>query len=596
MVNGRALPALGQAVSRIRSLIYASNEGKYLPRIVQNGLRRPEFVKLSPQEFIARSVALQKHQEQQVHQESAQVPYVAFVRALYPVKNRLTRLETGSVFHTQINHNTLFKSYCELPGVACIKHTDLEEFMSNMLYRRDFVKPAQLSLSSIDHLKPLAILRAYESGIELRKKHLSMCWKVFEDLKKAGIPLSLHEQNNLIFMNFYVDRKDIRDKVEIALDSIHKNHPDYQHFHALVKEQTTKFNMHTYKQLREQFEELLIDSFNILLFTALRHELLVAVEDLQSLISLLKIIPNGKTFRILLDHHGMHGDVEGFVSVLEQISAIDIDIKLVNSIVNGVVGLGHPEMAEMIIQSLMDREADELESNELFLKLLTFQDQLEYARRMLAYESMEQKELMKLHATEDTILPLLRFYCSNGNSTSFETINRLLFYMETVFALPITTRVFSFIFETFTTSNYALEDLIQVTGKLLSLHDSYYAMSDDIRLKDKVGRIEMPKNLVDMITDVMIPAPSDVPSNQGTFIKLLDTLVRLIYDAFIARVEDVELKEKIFQQKETLFERLQDIEQSSPNGEGPSPRNLYLRDELVYIKKGFIIELLDICT
>lgn len=586
-------PALEAAVSRIREFVLLSQKGTYLPRIVPK-----EFPHRPDAETLERKDKISRFQNTADYQRVAPSQYTEFLKVLYPMRNRMGRLEPGTYSKTKINHALLYKHYCFLPepGVMHMDPDDFEVFMASLISRRNFVKPGALSLSRANYCSPIEILVGYEKTVEARANHLGMCSKIVGDLTEAGLSVTPSERNQLMFMTFFKDKPEFMEMVQNALAKMDKSDAKYQHFDQLVNHRGTAMDMKIYMKLREQIGELKIGSLNILLQTGIRHGVQAMVAHLKTYLNRGDITPNRRTYQILVEENAMRGDVEGVVKAMEHIPpGTALDIRLLNSIISGLVQMGHPDLAESLIAPFMDVPELGLKSDEIFMKLLTSEDRAEYSRRMAYFDESEEKVPLKLHPTEETFLPLLKYYCTAKNTT-FDHINKILFCMENTYGLPVTTRIFLLLFDSFVDSDYSIEDLRYITGKLISLHDAYYDVSD-IRLRDKMERVQMPTELVSLLNDVMSTSPpQEIPSDKGTFTKLLDELVLRIYDAYISVIKDPRLVREIEHQRRVYVKSLgkaRHLARLGPLSDGPTAHHLYKRDEFVYLKKAFVIDLLD---
>lgn len=97
-----------------------------------------------------------------------------------------------------------------------------------------------------------------------------------------------------------------------------------------------------------------------------------------------------------------------------------------------------------------------------------------------------------------------------------------------------------------------------------------------------------------------------LPNERGNFIKLSDDLIERLYNAFIATIkrkmstesaieQGKKLLRTIREQKANLDHQLLSTRRADPNySYTSSKQDVYYSDEVTYIKKGFLIDLIDI--
>ncbi|PVH20943.1 hypothetical protein CXQ85_004459 [Candidozyma haemuli] len=532
--------------------------------------------------------------------------YVAFLQTLYPYKQSLARLEAPESPRALVNHSALYRQYMELPspGVGHMEPEDFECFMREILKRRDFVKPSFVASSGSGYYSPSSILRGYKEQMEQREAHVKMCWKVIGDLKEAGIPISVEEQNQLIYLGFFRDRKDVLDEVEAAQRK--KSYLDTAIGESAGEKKggdlsPKLFTWEAYKSLKESLPQPIpLSSINVLLLTAFRNENKQAVEDVKELLNLDKkhsgkIDPDRETFQRLIYGYADYGDTDTaleYSALLADQFPEFLDVENLNCIVYALVKAGAPESAEKVVQAVVSVLDRPLEAEEGYIKRLTPEDKKLYA---LAVEEAVQKGTHKIFPTEITFLPLLDYYSSSG--TDFSTIRSLLQVMEHKCHLPLSTRVFLKVFESFQHGTHTLEDAKDTIAMVIGLHDAYHEISTDLRLKDKLDRLHMHPEVESLLHQTITPDSGSLPLEQGAFLKLSDRLVSAIYDAVISviRKSEPESALKIGDHRAELFEALavSKANASKASVDGPSTAELYQRDELNYIKKGYLIDLMD---
>lgn len=550
-----------------------------------------------------------KERLRQSHKENIQSAnpsaYASFINALYPTRRLLSRLEAPKSKKALVNHTTLLKQYAELPspGVAHMEPADFEAFMKELLRRRDFVKPGLLASLVQKYYLPLLMLRSYRNQLEQRDAHVKMCWKVIEDVKKAGIPLLVEEQDKLIYYSFFRDRKDILQEIQQAhSQALAKLEPEAARKYAKFRVNPPSLNWAVFKRLREQLPaKLPLSTVNVLLFSALRNNSFDVVNALKSMINLNgehleRIEPDSETFLTLIYGYTDHGDLNAafeYASFLVNYWPQHVDIKTVNAIIAALVKSGNATDAAKIVRAVVSGIQRPLDRHESYLKRLTPQDDEMYAAALMV---SSKNGIHKVYPTENTFLPLLDHYCSK--KIPYPKVSKLLGTMENVCHLPLTTRVFVKIFESFKSDNYSFKNAQDLLAKVISLHDAYNSTSSDLRLKDKIGRLHMHPEVESWLQLAVLSEKANLPVEQGAFLKLLDRLVLAIYDAFVEVAENHDIKGQIASHKNTLFDQLLTLRALAPQGimEGPPTAELYRRDESNYIKKGHLIDLLDMVT
>lgn len=591
---------LGKSLSRISERIIEAGSGNYISRVIKPATIQDSVTET---ECKARQLRLQQFRNQNPQEVDA-ICYSRFVGALYPITDNLGRFPNDEVTSAPVNHTELFNAYCFLPqpGVAYIKPQDFEKFMSQMLTRRDFVRPNALSPTSKFYYLSEQIILSFYMAQKVRKSHLSNFWRVAQDMNIAKVPVTRKEQRQLLFMTLYKDRQDILDMVDEAFQTLSKALEHYSRLEEMYRTATeTQYSPETLAQFRHAFkDDLDIDTLNVFLLIALRHKDKATVSELLKQMKSLE--PNRNTFQVLLENYAFNGNIERFSSVLEVICTDHphlIDIKLVNTLLRSLIRLNIVGSAETIV-SLFNRDKSILLARqESFLKQMTIDDRETYNRYWMAYEQSKDKPLMSLYPTEDTFLPLLSLYCTSNMSVSFDTILNLLFQAEQVWGIPITSRTYKLLFHSFTRQDSTIEDLKFITGKLVASHDIMYEDKDSW-LQNQMLDVDLPQNVMDALNLAMDNKYLPVfRSNKGQFIKLSDELVLGIYKAFDHVLGgEPELQRKAASAHELYRSQLM-IARDDYNRSvlpGPTLLDLNTRDEFMYIKKGFIIDLLDIVS
>lgn len=472
--------------------------------------------------------------------------------------------------------------------------------MSVMLDRRDFVRPNSLSPTSKYYYLNEQMIQAFVSAQRSRKAHLASFWKVARDMNEANVPVTRHEQRQLLYMTLYKERPDILAMVTDAYESLNKSLENYLTYADMYKSAiSSEYSPSTLALFRDLFkDDWDIDTLNMFLFTAFRHGDDATFK--RFLHELKKLKPNKKTFLVILEKYASSGDVFLFSSWL-QILATEyphlVEIKLFNTIVKCLTLMDFVDQAQNLVSVFSPNKLHRLEPHELFLKQLTIDDREIYNNYWRAYEESRSVENISLYPTEETFLPLLSAYC-NDLKVDFDTILGLLYQAELVWGIPITTRMYKLLFHSFRGSRHTVVELKFVTGKLVASHDVSYG-NNEAWIKSQLLNIELPSNVMGVLSLVIGEDYVDTTPSQGCFIKLSDELVHAVYMAFDNCLQNMPTEQALAAKayKEYLA-RLAEARQEYRRSMEPDATLLDLnaRDEFMYIKKGLIIDLLDIIT
>lgn len=600
MNNPETYSRLVASVTRILKFIEQNKNSPTLLHLVNDKdaiLVRPTATLL---EMRHRQKSLQEFQKLPRYQKIFPQLYNNLVKSLYPATNGLSRLLPSVFIKNEVNHSSLYKCYSELPspGAGHLQGKDLEEFMKQIFHNRVFAKPNVLSTGTFDLYHDKFLLRQYSNAIEYRRDHLRKLWHITKDMDDANIPLTDYERRQMIFMTFYKDRPDIVLRIEsIASQTINRVQKSDPIQKSDLRLQTPKFDWTTYIDLvkLDPDARLNVALQNTLLFCALRHGNWRVEQDI-----LKHMHPetfSRSTYKILLDNHAMHRRLESFEVHLNALTSLHlhlVDINLLNIIIRSLSNFGYTELCEMLIAPFLEESGD-LSSHDSFLKLVTFQDKLKYSAYIDAYDQKKATEPMRICATEKSFLPLLSNYLQAGKD--FYHVAKLLYCIEVVWQLPLSSHAFTLLFHSFTVRQGNPKHLQLITQKLIELHDRYYAKGDSW-IRERINETSIPPSASKLLLDILDDSEQKYVGTQGgVYLKLSNGLVRLVFKAYRTTFKSDSAKmQKIDRIEADLQRRLLDAKNHAPLcvGGALKPADLNLREEQTYLKKSSLLELLDL--
>ncbi|CUM67114.1 uncharacterized protein PRCAT00004803001 [Priceomyces carsonii] len=591
---------------------------------------------------------VQKLREKILKEREAAPPdnlYHNFLKALYPLRSKSALqlraahknydLFENDVKYSLVNHKLLYKRYCELqnPYHFNIKPDHLEDFLERFLKKRDFVKPSALSLMS--KMAPKTTVTSFNQMLNIRSDYVKMCSKIFEDMRRFGLPLTPTEQRKLIFFSFFKDRNEIVKKTKLAMEQL--SDADGNHIKLLGY---SRFNFEAYNLIIGLFDSRALDinMFNTLLLHSISHEQWQVFVDIIEKIGLDHIIndgplnekslANGRTYEILIDLFSSEKNMESLkiskVFALTRIidsfvnSAVPIEIGLINKIASALISYGRIELTEHLYSKIFSNPVDPEVNEVLTYKGLTVEDKAIYKKYTRAYEKLKniinECESYKLLPNEETFTILISFYCSgHSDEKSFRKICNLIYIMEEKYDLPITTRIFKIIFDKFIQARYSgssniwsLDGLISITAKLVECHEKLDNISCEVQFTDQLNNLELSEPWKDFLQAFLKERrASNVPIHKGNFLKLHDDLVNKVFLAFVnvAKQEpdiDEEDRFKLLQSMQKLYSdllhQLQDIRGINARfyDNEPNLKNISQIDEVNYVKKLFLLDIIDV--
>ncbi|CCE80292.1 Piso0_003405 [Millerozyma farinosa CBS 7064] len=574
------------------------------------------------------------------HVRVPQIAYNKFLKALYPFKEVYTHqdeLSLGSNFarFSLINHDLIYKEYSELPKPAPLymEPNHLEEFLDQFFFLRDFIRPTNMGRSFKSSSK--VIYARYREQANRRKNHISMCSHIIEDMKMAGLPLSTQERNRLIFMSFFKDDHQIIQKVTRAVEALNLGEEKSR----LLSNKD--FNWKSYKTIKEQFIQessegkLHISTYNTLLSIACRHDCAVVLNDILhdlGLDFLLEVTneskpiasANRETIEILLSYFSYNPrgkNADKFYSVVKYLTESNItpDIRIVNEIIKGLIRLERMDEANYVLYCLFQNpgltlntypDSSQFSPERIIEKGLTYECKkyykevlqiYDFVKHVLNEKNISVESHFEVRPNESTFKPFLDYYCSPTNA-NFSAEGVLAYIRDAEEnGLILTTRMFQVIFEKFITMNsghhpdtdWSYDMLNAVTSKFLHNHDIMTSSHPSER--ESVSKLILDDRLSTDFDSAKV-----YQDLKGRFIKVSDHMVNIITQAHITVINnsgfiDSNKKKSIVhhikQSKLELFECVQDKRKSTPMRRDQS---LSVNEEVVYLKKAFIIDLIDL--
>ncbi|ODV76902.1 uncharacterized protein CANTADRAFT_27640 [Suhomyces tanzawaensis NRRL Y-17324] len=579
--------------------------------------------------------------------------YNQFARQLYPL-SRAASLPLN-VDHSRktidyphnlrkyaaVNHARLYKAYLELPSpFAQMTASDFEAFLDKFLHHKsNFVRPNIISESGIAGRPARIVSNAFEAMVSKRADYVKMVSRILNDMRANEIPLTLREQNQLIFLSFYKDKPEILTAIDEAMVPLSID--EVLSFHDAKLSAYAVFDWDVYLLIKLSFKFLPVDTYNILLFHAIRHDRPEIVADILKDLNLAHLsdptlerttpVFNSTTLRYLIDYFSAQKSPTALARSIDEVVNCNfpVDITLVNSIIKGLCNCNSPELAESLVNQLfIDGKASSTPEDEesVLYKLLTPEDRHVYNAMVRILENIgpitgESIPQYSLIPTEGSFRPIIRAICSPDSGQTYHKLLTLIDHMEHAHKLPITTRTVRSIMDKFTndTSNqWTLQNLIEITSKIISVHDYTYNITRDTLVFSREDRPHLferelsPKLQNFVKLHWKETKPLKLPIDRGTFLKLSDDVTNKIYQAFFAtlnrqiRMEhqpnEIERLNKLVQsvqiQKASLQQELENTRngKSGPHNLESARQDIYNNDELNYIKKGYLIDLIDIVS
>ncbi|CAH2351355.1 hypothetical protein CLIB1423_03S04434 [[Candida] railenensis] len=530
--------------------------------------------------------------------------YYNFLKHLYPNSTLISSYATGDAIdpskkYSKINHDNLFDAYQKLPSPRPLfmKPNHLEDLLKVFLERRDF-KYGHPILNSKADVSRGRLIAVFKETLANRKKHVERCSSIMNDIRKADLPLSMGERNKLIAMSLFRDREDILEKVQLALDQqeLHS-----RHVRALSQRgkslNLTKFEWDGYQSLLQSFgEDISTETYNTILFAAIRHGNQKIVEDIYS--RLFSDEPKGdrKSLGLFLEYFASQKKEERFIKLIEICSTyVKLDSQTLDIVIAGLLTFNDVELAESLVKSVYLECYDEscsASQNLVVYKILSVEDELIYRDMLYKYDKVSELlsgsniPQFKLFPTENTFFKFIQYYTSNPGH--IHKIGPLLSTMESQFKLPITSRIYKQLFQHTST----FENVQRLTMDLLKDYELSSHSSNEA-VVEKLGSLPLTPKLKVLLQNSQNPVanlPSYLNNDRMSTVKLSKDLMNTIFEAYSRsfRSKQIDMVEKI----QKLRGELQSKEAVLwGNVSSKSIDNL---KEAKFLRKAYLIELLDI--
>lgn len=590
MTKETLLRQIFKAVSHLHSSICQRSNAPYTVALPRQTRSTPST--LTEEELELRKQALLKFKTLHQSQKVDPLIYSTFLRSLHPLRTSLSTF-SGTNLSPYVNHHALYQSYTSLPvpGIGHMESSDMESFMHEMFSNRTLAKPNMLSSTNIKSLMARSVLRSFLNAQDKRQQYLNMLWQITSDLEAAKIPLSDHERRSMVFRTFYRERPDIL--AEVSQIAASASDEDAKLASSVISHLSKNiFDLGTYTEVRDSFgDELCTETWNVLLFTALRHQKTDVVA------TILEEFPSSMfdraTFKIIFENAAFLRDHVLFVKHLTYFCEDHLgllDIKLLNIIIASLIKLGHIQAAKVLLDPFLTSSTKPLRREEHFLRLLSYADRRSYS----SFLTSGSHASTKLHPTEMTFLPFLQHMGESGES--FDLIVALLCTMQEVWQLPLSSQVFKVVFRAMATRQYSVADFHFMVGKLVELYDAINATQDswvNQRLLDSA----LPENLTSFLSGILDSKTEERSYTDAAPLKLSNTLTRVVFGAAHRSFHGNQAAQHQIQTIES------DLEQSLAKAKSFAratfknelePLVLNERRELSYLKSMSLLKLLDL--
>ncbi|KAG7666100.1 uncharacterized protein J8A68_000356 [[Candida] subhashii] len=474
---------------------------------------------------IEQEVLARRHELQQQNKNTLTISkkYQRFIKELYsPNKPSRFLFESESkdfdivknaqkfTHHHQLR---LYQSYMQLPSPAPLYMTaeDLNTLIEKFVMNVQIHMPHSVLRGALSQQNPEIGAGYLANKLRDRQEYVSMCSKILQDIKSAGLPLTENEQIRFALLSFYRDNKRVSDFYEKYRN---ENDPEYP-----------KFNFEIYKELVNSLPrhpksgDFNKHAFGVLMFHAIRHDQWEIIQDL------LKTNPGStdilcdddtrhkislRTGSMLLEYFEVNidrpGNVEYLARVLDYITQgyRFINHALVNRVITMLINTGKMEYAERLLKEayfspnqLEQQQQQEQENQysiespeEKVARQLSKEDrnldtEWNIIYRNLKLITQDTTVFYNLSVTSRTFYNLIEHYC-NQKDTSFSRLKLMLKIITDHAKLPIYTNIYQLIYDGFILrsndpdiSDWTIQDLLELTTQLIGESESSAQTMED---------------------------------------------------------------------------------------------------------------------
>lgn len=565
--------------------------------------------------------------------------YYDFIRQLYPLR-RKSEIElsapenvinwfTNQSKYSRVDHAQLYEAYTKFEDpFAVLTMEEHMDFINRFLFQySSFQRPNKLSTSTLHGRADTLLAADFNDMLAKRQEYVLHISRILSDLKRHDMELTVDEQNALVYALFFRDLPKIIDRMS-RIPGLN------------VNERYTPFNMSMFEQIKKTMAARLgfvpIDTLNVLLFHAVRHQQDDIIEKIVSDLGIIErssgvrksredgteenspleaktnsetnikyefknnesvnevvfqgspITANDKTFTILLEYFSERQkpwlDVETILPKFLNESGLALSIELVNSLLKVLVS-SQPDLARILFMNLfMTEKCKELDpiALDIYKRLLPEQrrayDNMILVNENIARITGESVPSFQVYPTEQTFYTMLGLTAPNANESM-----TLLDLMTDEFGLPPSTRIFRKLFQ----QKWTLSDVVNLAERLIDFHNSNVNLTQDTEHR---GSLEFSKQVEHFMDQYNLKKKLDVPSQ--SWVKLTDALMEDVYIAFLHALEgNLELIEIIGKRRQELTAKVDALRV----GYTGSAHNVHQLDEINYVKKAYLMDLVWEC-
>lgn len=426
---------------------------------------------------------------------------IELLKELYPYPHSLFMTPEKHWTNNVNRKNRIFAHYEKVGDVKRIEPAHLNDLVDILLDLLAYKRPEKIF--SKMKKPPMTTVHGY---ILLEKKRLAQLYqinRVFQDLQSAQLPISIKEQNQYLYMNFFRDPSEIQVRIDQAFGAMGKQR---------MPDERPKFSKAIFKRLNRRDP----DTLNTLLQISEMNGATEVFEDL--LRHMTYGNANRDTYKILCNcfSSGVFKDEKRFYDLVTQIHSHDHlakDITLINELISGLIKFNDIKLAERVLEQLLtDIKEFRFEEEDVY-KGVSIDHKNKYNEYLFYYDQLSkhvQMSPIKLIPNIDTFTPFL-FYYSHHNQ--FTNVMGIINHIESM-NLPMTTKGFRICFD-----SLSPQENIVLLDKLLTHFRTVYDFDHDIlntankdhKSDPSVGQLlklpdNMIKNIVANFNDAEITA------------------------------------------------------------------------------------------